>query len=127
MSEVKYILDPDENKEFRILANDLNIFCEDLGLYVNVNYFCSPKKKKTNYDLFVKDKDNSKYYVDYAYISFYPNKDLYSVTLYYDHSNGYQEFVSTDESVICDIYDLVTNHIKKVLGGNKNEMDKETE
>lgn len=123
MSEVKYILDPNESKEFGILANDLNTFCEDLDLYVSVEYYCNPKKKKTNYELFIEDMDDSKYYGGYAYIAFYPNKDLYSVTLYYGHSNGYQEFVSSDESVISYIYDLVTNHIKKYLEVKKNEMD----
>ena len=49
-------------------------------LYINewVNHYVKLGVDK----IFIFDNDDSKYYGNYVFVSFYPNKELYSVTLY---------------------------------------------
>lgn len=121
MSEVNYILDLNTNKEFRILVNDLNIFCKDLPLDIYVSYVYSTSMDIDEYYVNISDFDGIKSYIRFKY---YPETDIYYIIFpyffkgkpdylsalnkTYSPTNTDAEIKSTD-----DIYEMIIKYIKK--------------
>jgi len=135
MSEVHYILDPNTNKEFRILINDLNIFCKDLPLDLYVTYIYDTLRNENVYSVNVSDFESYEdRVITYIRIEYDPRTDIYKVSYpyffkgkpdymsalnkTYSPTNTDAEIKSTD-----DIYEMIIKYIKK--GISNYEMDKE--
>ena len=133
MSEVNYILDPNTNKEFRILVNDLNTFCKDLPLDIYVSYVYDTSRNEDEYYVNISDFESCEdQAIIYTRIKYYPKTDIYDISCPYffkgkpDYMSALHKTYSptnhdTEIKSVNDIYEMIIEHIKK--GISSYEMD----
>ncbi len=133
MSKVNYILDPNTNKEFRILVNDLNIFCNTLPLDIYVSYVYDTSRNEDEYYVSISDFETYEdRIITYVRFKYYPKIDIYEILFTYfvgdrhDQASTVTKTYSptnhdTEIKSVNDIYEIIIKHIKK--GISSYEMD----